>query len=350
MKLTKIASHHLWKCYSLAGLHYQGKVHVLAASEKQGPCMMFRPDGEYEETVWEEPGGVMSMEQIPGSDGTFLATQRFYSPNDSAKAAIVLASPGCEGEWQVRTLAKLPFVHRFGILERGGIRYLIAATLKSAHAFQNDWTCPGRIWACELPEDLNPYDENHPLPLKPIMSGLYHNHGFCKGKRGEYTYACVGTDQGVYRCIPPESRTGEWTTVRIAEEAASDVAFLSAGGKPEAYMAAIQPFHGDCLKVYVQEQGCYKPIHTFSEKYPFLHAIWGCQVKGTPVIFLGNREGERNLMALTCGEADGGELRLDILEQGAGSANVLVYSWQGQDYLISANREKDELAFYIIEN
>ncbi len=43
-------------------------------------------------------------------------------------------------------LCDLPFVHRFGVAQRGGVWYLIACTLKSAHAFRDDWTCLGRIW------------------------------------------------------------------------------------------------------------------------------------------------------------------------------------------------------------
>ena len=41
------------------------------------------------------------MVQIPGSDGQFLATQKFYSPNDSADAEIVAVYPEENGGWGV---------------------------------------------------------------------------------------------------------------------------------------------------------------------------------------------------------------------------------------------------------
>lgn len=148
--MKKTIATHLTKCYSLAQIQRGGVPQFLVASEKQFPCMVLDEQGAPVETVWEGPGGVMTMDPLPGGEGAFLATHRFYSPNDSAQASIVLAEPGATG-WQVRRIRALPFVHRFGILEREGNRYIVAATLKSAHAFKDDWTCPGRIWVGSLP-------------------------------------------------------------------------------------------------------------------------------------------------------------------------------------------------------
>ena len=93
MKIHKIKTHELEKCYSICPLTYQGKEHMLVAAEKVNKCLLFDLDGNLEETVWEGPGGTMTMVQLPGSDGEFLATHKFYSPNDSREAKIILASP-----------------------------------------------------------------------------------------------------------------------------------------------------------------------------------------------------------------------------------------------------------------
>ena len=93
MKFTKKSIGKLNKCYSLAELEYKGEHCFLVAAEKQDPCYLFNEEGEKMDTVWEGPGGVMTMAQVPGTDGVFLATRKFYSPNDSLEAEIIVVKP-----------------------------------------------------------------------------------------------------------------------------------------------------------------------------------------------------------------------------------------------------------------
>ena len=100
MKVKKKVIGNLEKCYSIAPLSYQGKDYMLVAAEKVNQCRLYGLDGKLADVIWEGPGGTMSMVQIPNTDGIFLATQRFYSPNDSKDAKIVMVSPG-ESGWSV---------------------------------------------------------------------------------------------------------------------------------------------------------------------------------------------------------------------------------------------------------
>lgn len=55
MKVNKIKTHELEKCYSICPLTYNGAEHMLVAAEKVNKCLLFDLDGNLEETVWDEP-------------------------------------------------------------------------------------------------------------------------------------------------------------------------------------------------------------------------------------------------------------------------------------------------------
>lgn len=93
----------LEKCYLIAPLKYQGRQHILVAAKKQNRCILFDAEGK-----GEGPVDVMTMVQVPGKDGQFLATHRFYLPNDSKEAKIVIATADGKGNWEIRTLVNLP--------------------------------------------------------------------------------------------------------------------------------------------------------------------------------------------------------------------------------------------------
>ena len=349
VKATKINTHGLEKCYAVAPLRYKSRDHILVAAEKQNKCLLFDLDGHLEDTVWEGPGGTMSMVQVPGSDGVFLATHEFYSPNDSKRARIVLSAPKAEGGWEVRTLVSLPFVHRFDILTAGDRHYLIACTLKSGHEYKDDWSVPGKIWAAELPEDLSEVDEEHPLPLICIKDGLLKNHGYCRicDENGEW--ALVSADNGIFRVVPPALAGSRWRVELLTAEAASDAVYVDFDGDGEKELLAITPFHGDTVKIYKNRGGGCRPVYTCAAPLEFAHGIWGGTALGLPLAFIGHRKGNRDLLAFYY-DTKAGMYTSQVLDHDVGPANVLCYEMDGQCRLVAANRETDEIAFYQIEN
>lgn len=349
MKIQKKVISNLTKCYSIAPLTYQGREHFLVAAEKTDRCLLFDTDGNVEDTVWSEPGGVMTMVQVPGSDGQFLATHRFYSPNDSKEAKIVIATPRAKGDWEIRTLVELPFVHRFDILQRGGVKYLIACALKSDHEYKDDWSHPGRVYAAVLPDDLSGFDGDHQLELEVIKDGLVKNHGYYRVEDGGVVTSVISAEQGVFQFIPPETPEGTWEIRQLLDTPASDAVLLDMDGDGEKELAVLSPFHGDCISIYKRQEGTFQKVYEYGERAEFVHAIYGGMLCGVPQVVVGHRQGKRNLIAFRY-DKEKGLYQSELIDEDCGSANVYHYVKDGKDVIISANREIDQVAMYTLES
>lgn len=349
MHCTKKVIGNLYQCYSLLKLNYNNKDHLLVASEKNDKCLMFDMDGNYEEIIWEGPGGVMGMEQVPDSNGQFIAIQRFYSPNNAEKARLVVVTPKARNNWEVKVLTDLPFVHRIGIIKQDEVNYLIAATVKSAHAFDEDWTCPGRVWAAELPKDLSDFNENNQLQMKAIVSGLFRNHGFCKIKAQTVESVLIGADNGIIKLTPPNVKGGEWLQEILISEPTSDMIMLDFDEDGEDELLTLSPFHGETLSIYKKVQNQYKKIYTHPKSLEFLHAIWGGFLSGVPTAIIGYRGGNQELLSIRCNDKNKPSFSVEVLDAHVGPANLLHYVYEGVDCFLSSNREIDEIAIYSLK-
>ncbi|WP_077611262.1 hypothetical protein [Clostridium sp. Marseille-P2415] len=348
MKAEKKVIETLTKCYSIAPLHLNGEDHFLVAAEKEDRCLLFDLDGHLEDTVWAGPGGVMTMVQVPNTNGQFLATHKFYSPNDSKEAKIVIVTPQKTGDWEVRTLVDLPHIHRFDILERNGVYYLLACTLKSGHEYKDDWSSPGRVYAAALPEDLGSFDENHQLNLTVIKDDMLKNHGYYRVDDEGMETGIISSDSGVYQFIPPSLKGGDWEIRRLLETAASDAVLVDFDEDGEKELAVLFPFHGDCIAIYKKREGRFLKIYEYEKPAEFTHAIYGGMLCGRQALVVGHRKGERNLLAFTWNKATG-RYESEVLDRDCGPANVYHFRKDGKDILISANRETDEIAMYTVE-
>ncbi len=335
----------LEKCYSIAPLQYQGAPHILVAAEKTDRCILFDAQGKEKATVWEGPGGVMTMVQVPGTDGQFLATHKFYSPNDSKEAKIIIATPDGNGKWEIRTLVELPFVHRFDILTSNGKNYLIACTLKSGHEYKDDWSNPGKVYAAQLPEDLTGFGSDHQLELQVLKDGMLKNHGYYKVREGNLESSLVCSDNGVFRFYPPEETEDTWTIEQLLDTPASDATMVDLDQDGEKELVVLSPFHGTDIKIYKKMQEEYQAVYEYPEKAEFLHAIWSGSLNGKPVAVIGHRKGARRLMAFTWSE-EKNNYTFKTLDEDCGPANAYGYSLDGKDILIATNREINEIAMY----
>ncbi|MBR0153231.1 MAG: hypothetical protein IJM26_05555 [Lachnospiraceae bacterium] len=352
MKVEKKVISNLNKCYSLSEVTVEGKHCFLVAAEKTDPCYLFAEDGTKLETVWTEPGGVMTMTPVPGTDGQFLATHKFYSPNDSAEAKIIIATRKAADDWEIRTLCHVPFVHRFGILSRGGVNYLIACALKTGHEYKNDWRFPGACFGAELPKDLSGFDEDHQLEMSPIMDGMLKNHGYAKISHGGHDAALVACEEGSFIFDPPMVRGGEWEVTQVSTVPSSDSILLDLDGDGKPELGCISPFHGNSLTIYhLDEHDNYVPQWKYEapeKETEMIHATWACEMLGRPTWIIGWRKGTKNTIAITW-DAEAGNYKCEFIDQNTGCANAMHFkNAEGVDIVVGTNREIDEVAYYTI--
>ena len=227
MKIKKTVLAQLNKCYAIAPLYYQGKRQFVVAAEKADPCYLFDQDGTLQDTLWTKPGGVMTMVQVPGTDGQLLSTAKFYSPDESLEAKLVVVTPKSRGNWEMHTLTDIPHVHRFDILSRGGVNWLIVCTVKTGQDHPNgDFKYPGKVYTAILPEDLSVFDDDHQLKLHLLKDGLHRNHGYTRCDRNGVPASLVAADEGVWRLTPPETPDGAWKEELLLESPVSDAVLV----------------------------------------------------------------------------------------------------------------------------
>lgn len=346
MKIEKKIIDHIEKCYAVASFAYDKKNYLLCSAEGKGPCRAYDLDGTPIETLWDGPGGVMTLQQFPSINcPVLLATQGFFSPDNADQGRLVYYYRK-QGRWYHEILCDMPFIHRFGIIGSAEKKYLIAATLKSASRAEGDWSCPGSIWTAELPEDIFQYNREHPLIFRPLMDDLYKNHGFSINRTQEESYAVVGTENGVYTVHAPKTADEDWRYEKLLEEPVSDMLYRDFDDDGEKELLIISPFHGDTIKIFKQDRDR-KLVKVFEreKKMPFAHAIWGDKIKGQEYAFLGGRSGERELICLHYDKKKKQYIE-ESIDRGAGAANCMLFQYKGQTKLLSANRETDEVAIY----
>ena len=285
----------------------------------------------------------ISMVPIPGKNGGFLAVQSFFPTFQSENTTIIWARPKENGEWEVKTILDLPYVHRFDILTASGVNYFIGATLCTTKQFKDDWSDPGKIYVGILPDDLS-----KPIELEVIKEGLTKNHGYCRATWNGKMTGMVTANEGVFAVTPPQEQGQEWTVEQIMDYPVSDIAVIDIDGDGVDEIVTIEEFHGGDFLIYKKIGDKYEVVYKYPKETDFGHVVWGGKLRGVPTIIGGHRRVDQELFYIQCESKNPLVFKTTVIEAGIGPSNIAVINEEDRDIIISANRELGEAALYIV--
>lgn len=338
MKIIKKKIDDIERCYSVGAVKCDGEYKVLFASEQvDGPCYSYNLDGTNKEVVWEKGGGTMSIVPIPGKNGEFLATQKFF-PGFNANDAKVVHCKYINGKWEVEDYIQIPYLHRFDLLKSGNKIYFIGASLCTSKKDRNDWSDPGKIYGFEYFGEKNDIDK-----IEVIQENLVKNHGYWKISGEDIDRSLISTEEGVFKVTPPQINNN-WEVEHILKSPTSDIAFLENGNIEE--IATIEDFHGNDFYIYKKINGNYEKIYKSEGEMVFIHALWAGKILGEESFLVGFRREEAKLKLIK--EKDDGFEEI-IIDEGKGPSNIFIINQDDKDYIFAANNTVHQAWSYILE-
>jgi hypothetical protein len=342
MKIEKQFLTNMNRCYSCNSIKVDGQRRIVLATEGEGPCLAWEgPDYAQSHSVWEAPGGTMSIVPIEGTNGEFLAVQKFFKMFQWEEAKVVHVKPLPDGTYAVTDVLQLPYIHRFDLLTVNGRHYFIGCTLATTKESKEDWSNPGKIWVGE-------YTGPGPLQVRVLKEGLTQNHGYDRLVRNGQMIGLVTSKEGAFEVLPPQTPDGEWTVSQFMDWPISDISAIDIDGDGELEYATIEAFHGQYFRVYKKVDGEFKMIYEHPEVTEFYHVVVGATLAGEPVFVGGCRRGKQQLFFVRAKSRSPLELEAVLVEEGVGPSNAYVLNEPGRDVLVAANREKAEAALYFV--
>ena len=330
------------RCYSANHVVVDGVTRILVATEGEGACLAWSgPDYDRAQVVWDGPGGTMSMVPIAGTNGEFLAVQKFFKMFQWEQAKVVHVRPLRDGRYEVSDALHLPYIHRFDLLQAGGRQYFIGCTLATTKDSKEDWSDPGKVWVGE-------YTGPGPLRVGVLAHGLTKNHGYSRLVRDGVMMGLVTCEQGAFEVTPPQHAHGQWSITQVMDWPISDIAAIDIDGDGELEYATIEPFHGAHFRVYKKIDGAFRKIFEHPEVSEFYHVVVAATLAGEPVFIGGCRRGKQQLFLLRAQQTDPLVLRAQVIDEGVGPSNVHVLHEADRDIIVSANRERAEAALYVV--
>lgn len=327
------------RCYCVGSAEIDGENIIYAASEaKGGEFCIYSPENfQKKEVIWEHGGGTMTIVPVPQEQNTLYAIRNFF-PGFEAEEASVVCCQKRDGKWEITPVLNLPYLHRFDIFDIEGKRIFLGTTLCTSKKAKDDWSDPGKVYIGFIGNDVAEY-----LKVEVLAEGLTKNHGYWRGDYKGRPAGYIASENGIFVFVPGRSKE-ECMWERIWGQPTSEAVFFDLDGCGKKEMITIEPFHGNSLNIYkLENNGEYKRVYTYSNSMEFAHALWAGTFLECPAVVCGARRMNKELFMVTYEKES---FHTTVLDKGNGSANVSVFELNGQQYILSANHARGEVAVY----
>ncbi len=335
----------LEQIYAVSRLVIGGLEHIAAAPEGHGRSVLLRPPDWEISTLLDGPGGVMCFEPIPGQERSLLMIERFFPVFEAQQAGIVRAAAAGDPTtpWTDKRVLDLPYVHRLRAAQVAGRPFLVAATVSGpAKKNPEDWSQPGAVYAGRIPEGASSDWE-----IRPLLEGLYQNHGLISVEYSGEPSLLVGCRNGLFRIVIPQQPESDWPVEKLLDRAVSDMQLFDLDGDGTQELVTIEPFHGNRLAVYRRPKNSWQPV--YEAELEFGHVVWCGTILGRPAIIAGSRAGNMGLSLYLPLEDMVKRMEQIELDHGVEPTQVEVLHRQEHELVFSANHGTGELALYRLE-
>ena len=321
--------------YTVNAFRNEAGFYIAAGSETGPEVTLYNMESGEKHPIPHLPGGMMGFVPIPGKPDLFASIMGMFPPYNGRDAGIYLHTR-MGTNWESGKALSLPFAFRCEILDTGGKPYLVVATLSQDENEAGEGPVPGELHVIELQ-----HCEIRKWKSTVVEGSIIGNHCMVRSRLEGREVIYIAGQQGIF-CL---DRNGDdWVLKQVFYGEVREMAFIDLDGDGKEELVTLEPYHGDFLNIYKQEGANWEK--RFSDSLASGQGLSAGIFDSEPLIVSGNRGASRALEAFRGMDLIRGKAERMTIEESAGPARTRIFSFNSEDYILSANQIKNEVAIY----